>query len=174
MTLLRESNEREWSVQSEQNPFSEAMFAAEAVSAAAPAERVASFHESSTPFAETAGETLSETESDRLLEQAVAGKKAGGRSIIVRYFRTAGAIERCHILFVCGSERDSMPQIVQRCARDNTLTVGDFDEFTGASGMIRFLTQDNRLRFEVNLEAMNRGGLKISAKLLKLAQIYGR
>jgi hypothetical protein len=109
-----------------------------------------------------------------VLEQAVAGKKAGGRSIVVRYFRNAGAIERCHIVFVCGSEREAMPQIVERCARNNTLTVGDFDEFTGASGMIRFLTQDNRLRFEVNLDAMNRGGLKISAKLLKLAQIYGR
>jgi hypothetical protein len=40
--------------------------------------------------------------------------------------------------------------------------------------MIRFVTQDNRLRFEVNIEALNRARLKASAKLLKLAQVYGR
>lgn len=69
---LRESNQHEWSAQSEQNPFSEALFAAEAVTTAGVAERAASFGESSTPFAETAGATLSESESDRLLEQAFA------------------------------------------------------------------------------------------------------
>jgi hypothetical protein len=109
-----------------------------------------------------------------VLEQVVGGKKAGGRSIVVKHFQNAGALERCQVLFVSGSERDRMPQIVERCARENTLTVGDFDDFTGSAGMIRFMTQDNRLRFEVNLEAMGRGRLRASAKLLKLAQIYNR
>ena len=72
MTIVQEAQQREWSVRSERNPFAEAMFAAEFASATAPADRVASFGESSTPFAETAGETLSESESDRLLAQAFA------------------------------------------------------------------------------------------------------
>jgi YfiR/HmsC-like len=109
-----------------------------------------------------------------VLEQVVGGKKAGGRGIVVKYFPNANAIERCHVLFVSGSERDHMPQIVEKSARENTLTVGDFDDFTNSAGMIRFMTQDNRLRFEVNLDAMGRGRLRASAKLLKLAQIYSR
>jgi hypothetical protein len=109
-----------------------------------------------------------------VLEQAVAGKKVGGRSIVVRYFRSAHAMERCHVLFVSGSERDAMGHLVERCARESTLTVGDFEGFTFARGMIRFVTQDNRLRFEVNLDSMNRAQLRASAKLLKLAQVYGR
>ena len=109
-----------------------------------------------------------------VLEHAVAGKRAGGRNIVLKHFRSAQAMERCHILFVSGSERDSMQLIVERSARENTLTVGDFDGFTFANGMIRFVTQDNRLRFEVNIEALNRARLKASAKLLKLAHVYGR
>ena len=109
-----------------------------------------------------------------VLEQVVAGKKVGGRNIVVKYFRSAHAMERCHIAFISGSERDAMPLLVERCARDSTLSVGDFDGFTSTRGMIRFVTQDNRLRFEVNLESMNRGRLRASAKLLKLAQVYGR
>lgn len=72
MTLEQELHEREWSVQSEQNPFAEVLFAPETPSATAPVERVASLGEHSTPFAEAAGGTLSESDSDRLLAQAFA------------------------------------------------------------------------------------------------------
>ena len=40
--------------------------------------------------------------------------------------------------------------------------------------MVRFLTEDNRLRFEVNLDAINQGHLKFSAQLLKLARMYNK
>jgi hypothetical protein len=65
-----ETYEREWSVQSEQNPFAEAL--PEAANEATANDRAQSFAETATPFAETNGTTLSETESDRLLNQAFA------------------------------------------------------------------------------------------------------
>jgi hypothetical protein len=70
MTTVQETYEREYAVRSDQNPFAEAM--PEAAAPSVTADRVAFFSESSTPFAETAGGMLSETESDRLLTQAFA------------------------------------------------------------------------------------------------------
>lgn len=70
MTIVQEAQEREWSVQSEQNPFAETVYATETTSARVDA--VASFDASSTPFAETAGGAIPESESDRLLTQAFA------------------------------------------------------------------------------------------------------
>jgi len=70
MSIEQEGYEREWTVQSEQNPFAEAP--APVASVAAAQETMASFNESSTPFAETAAGSLSESESDRVYAQAFA------------------------------------------------------------------------------------------------------
>ncbi len=70
MSIEQETYERDWSVQSENNPFAEAP--APVASAVAAEERVSTFSESSTPFAETATSTLSESESERLYAQAFA------------------------------------------------------------------------------------------------------
>jgi len=110
----------------------------------------------------------------QMLEQAVKGKTAGKREIVVKYYAGVDAIQRSHILFVAASERERMGDVVRRAFADSTLTIGDFDGFTAASGMVRFITEDNRLKFEVNLDATNQGHLKFSAQLLKLARMYNK
>ena len=50
------------------------------------------------------------------------------------------------------------------------LTVGEADRFAEDGGAIGFCTEDNKIRFEVNLDAAGKAGLKISAKLLALAK----
>jgi hypothetical protein len=51
------------------------------------------------------------------------------------------------------------------------LTVGDTDRFAGRGGMIRFVTDRNRIRLRINLEAATAANLKISSKLLRPAEI---
>ena len=108
------------------------------------------------------------------LEQALKGKTAGGREFAVRNYRTVADIQRCHILFVGAAEQGRAGEVIQRVARQGTLTVGDFDGFTAQAGVVRFLTEDNKLRFEVNVEAANDEHLRVSSKLLKLARIYNK
>jgi hypothetical protein len=108
------------------------------------------------------------------LEQAVKGKTAGKREIAIKSFSNVDSVQHCNILFVSASERDRMGDLIKRAANDSVLTIGDFDGFTAASGMVRFMTEDNKLRFEVNLDATNQGHLKFSAQLLKLARMYNK
>jgi hypothetical protein len=70
VTTEQEAFEREWSVQSEHNPFAEAM--PETAPAVTSPESPGVFSEQSTPFAEAEGNVLSEAESDRLYAQAFA------------------------------------------------------------------------------------------------------
>ena len=51
------------------------------------------------------------------------------------------------------------------------MTVGNAPGFTRQGGIINFIMQDNRVRFEINPEAADRAGLRISSKLLQLATI---
>jgi hypothetical protein len=108
------------------------------------------------------------------LEQALKGKTAGGREFAVRYFARTADITRCHILFVGASEQGRAAEVIQKVSHQGTLTVGDFDGFTAAAGVVRFMTEDNKLRFEVNVDAANDERLRVSSKLLKLARIYNK
>jgi hypothetical protein len=50
------------------------------------------------------------------------------------------------------------------------LTVSDLEPFCRLGGGIGLVHEENRLRFEVNMEAAERSGLKVSSKLLTLAR----
>jgi hypothetical protein len=49
------------------------------------------------------------------------------------------------------------------------LTVAEMDRFTETGGMINFIRQGNKIRFQINKVAAKSAGLKISSKLLSLA-----
>lgn len=49
------------------------------------------------------------------------------------------------------------------------LTVSETDHFLEAGGIINFVHEDGRVRFEINEPAAQRAGLKISPQLLALA-----
>jgi len=74
--------------------------------------------------------------------------------------------------FVCGGPGDKK-RIEETLASTGTLpilTVGEADQFAKNGGAIGFCTEDNKIRFEVNLDAAGKAGLRISAKLLALAK----
>jgi hypothetical protein len=107
------------------------------------------------------------------LEQAVRDKKAGGHPIVVEHCRDAASLRACHILYVSASEAENTDDILKKVG-DTTLTVGDSDGFTAKGGAFRFLLDEKRVRFEVNIDVVKDLRLKVSAKLLKLARIYGK
>ena len=54
----------------------------------------------------------------------------------------------------------------------DSLTVGETESFT-TRGMIRFLTEQNRVRLEVNVGVAKGAGLTISSNVLRAARIVG-
>ena len=50
------------------------------------------------------------------------------------------------------------------------LTVGESEEFIHQGGMIGFYLQENRIRFDINLQAAKRVNLRFSSRLLLLAK----
>lgn len=51
------------------------------------------------------------------------------------------------------------------------LTVSDYEDFARMGGMVALVRHNNNIRFEVNYNQVQRADLKMSAKLLKLAEI---
>jgi hypothetical protein len=104
------------------------------------------------------------------LDDVVSGKSIDGHRIEIRRFHNAGDLRTSHILFICRSERSQIGPILRRVGNAPTLTVADTDGFLGRGGMINFLIEDSKVRFEINPSPAHRAGLKISSKLLQLAR----
>ncbi|MGH7544657.1 MAG: YfiR family protein, partial [Gemmatimonadota bacterium] len=105
------------------------------------------------------------------LDRTVLGEELRGRPFQVRRYRSADEITTCHILFIGARDGERVEQILRRLATRPILTVGDEDRFTERGGMIRFVTDQNRIRLRINVEAAQAAGLTISSKLLRLAEI---
>jgi uncharacterized protein DUF4154 len=109
-----------------------------------------------------------------IIDQIVQDKKIGGRGFVVKRLKWGTDLKdlkECKILFVGASERVHIDELVQIVRGLPILTVGETPGFAEHGGVIRFVLEDNRVRFEVNVEAARQAGLTISSRLLTLARI---
>ena len=106
-----------------------------------------------------------------VLEQVTRGQSVRGRA--VRVLRTARVeeLKDCHILFIGAAEEKQLVELLRAVGNRSVLTVGEGERFAHVGGVINFTLQDNKVRFEINLDAADRARLKISSKLLRLATV---
>lgn len=105
------------------------------------------------------------------LDEIVRGEKVNNHPVAVQRYHSVEEIKTCHILFVSQSETKHLEQIFTSLKGRKILTVGEVEGFTQRGGMIRFVTEKNKIRFRVNLEAAKAAHLTISSKLLRPAEI---
>ena len=105
------------------------------------------------------------------LDETVRGEKVNNRSLTIQRFRRNAEARNCNILFIGQSERDRVAQILSSRKGRSVLTVSDIDGFADLGGMIQFFTEKNKIRMRINLDAVKAGNLKISSKLLRVAEV---
>lgn len=102
------------------------------------------------------------------LDATLAGETIDGRKVTaVRMARAQDAAE-CRILFISSSESGRLNEVLAALGK-GVLTVSDMPHFAEHGGMIQFVLEGDRVRFEVNLGAAQRAGLSPSSELLKVA-----
>jgi hypothetical protein len=107
----------------------------------------------------------------RTLDTVLAGEKIAGRSAVAKRISTPQESFDCRILFVSSADTGLTTRIVDAANKQGVLTVSDMQHFANRGGMIQFVTDDKRVRFEVNLTAAQRAGLTLSSELLKVATL---
>jgi hypothetical protein len=110
------------------------------------------------------------------LQQTVAGKLVAGRALEIHGLPSPApaSLHTCHILFVPGSESKRFREIAAPLKATPVLTVGEAGDFLDHGGMIAFKVERGTVRFEINLAAADCAQIKISSKLLSLAQAVRR
>jgi hypothetical protein len=102
---------------------------------------------------------------------SIEGKTVAGRKLSVRRIKSAHDIKQCRMLFIASPENERLADILKALQGLNILTIGDTDGYAERGVIINFYTDQNKIRFEINRDAAERSGLKISSKLFDLARI---
>lgn len=110
---------------------------------------------------------------DDLLVTALKALQDGrvmGRKLIVRRFNTPGDVQRCHVLYVPRGQEQHFPGMRDRLAAQSVLTVGETLRFCELGGALCLVEESSRLRFVVNLTALDQAHLRVEPKALRLAK----
>lgn len=104
--------------------------------------------------------------------KSIENRTVAGKTIKVLRFDNLTALRsqsrpHCHITFISSSINNTL--IIKDVS--NTLIVGESNDFAALGGMIGFINKQDKIKLQINPEAVKRGGLKISAKLLEVAEI---
>jgi hypothetical protein len=105
------------------------------------------------------------------LQAAVRDERVGRRRMLVQYFQRPQDVRNCQILFISASEQGHLEKILADLKGQSILTVGEGKDFALRGGMIQFVTEQNHIRFRINLGAARAAHLQISSKLLELAEV---
>jgi YfiR/HmsC-like len=106
-----------------------------------------------------------------VLEQLLNGKEDGGRKIRVVSAYTQEDFGRCSLLYVTGGSEADLSRLLDRVKGRAVLTVGESDVFARGGGMVALVNTGEHIRIEINLEAAQAGGIRISSRVLSLSTI---
>lgn len=102
---------------------------------------------------------------------AYARKYSDRQQAADQYWQEQGqTLQACHVLFYCNSEKSWLAEHLRQTQQYPVLTVGEAEGFLNLKGIICFVKDENKIRFEIHLTQAERQGLKISSQLLKLAR----
>jgi hypothetical protein len=107
-----------------------------------------------------------------ILTQGLSGKMVDAkRRVLVRLLKYPQEWNGCHVLFLGRSQSEKVTDLLERVKGSPVLTVGESDKFIEQGGIMNFVRKDDSFRFQVNLQAADAVGLKVSGKLAAMAII---
>lgn len=108
------------------------------------------------------------------LDATLAGETIGGKTVVAKRISSAEESGDCQILFLSLTDDSRLHKIIADLDKKAVLTVSDMSQFVKRGGMIQFVLEGKKVRFEVNLTATQHAGLTLSSELLKVATAVKR
>jgi hypothetical protein len=103
------------------------------------------------------------------LEKIIVGRQVNNRRLVSRRVRAGETLRGLHILFVARAE-PTLRATIAAAGQQGVLTVTEGERGLEAGSVISFVTFEDRVGFEVSMEAAERGGLRISSRMLAVAR----
>ena len=116
---------------------------------------------------------LGENPFDEILEEIYSKQKIKNKYVKTIYISEISEINKCNLVFISKSYQKKIQQVISYTKNKPILTVSDSKDFAKKGVLINFIIKDNKLRFEINGNAVKQSGLKISHLLMQQAIVVG-
>jgi hypothetical protein len=113
---------------------------------------------------------LADADFSDAVDRAIAGETVGSRQLERVEPQSPDDVHNCAILYVGRRHTERGLRFLAAARNLPVLTVGDGASFLEQGGAIRFVLDNNRVRFDISTVAMQRSGLRVSSKLLRVAR----
>jgi hypothetical protein len=108
------------------------------------------------------------------LDSTLAGETLEGKPLAAKRISTPRDAGECRILFISSAEENHLKEILVALDESGILTVSDMPAFSRRGGMIQFVLEGDKVRFEINLANAESAKLTLSSELLKVATTVRR
>jgi len=105
------------------------------------------------------------------LDEVIRGKAIDNRELLARRINDLPDLKTCQLVFVSQKEEKQLREILNSLKGASVLVVGEGEDFAESGGAVQFFLENNKLRFAINVDAIQRAHLQASSKLLALARI---
>jgi hypothetical protein len=105
----------------------------------------------------------------RAVENLISGETSRGRPIQLVTPELTN-LNRCHVLFTGASEASRFDAALPALSGRPILTVAESKTLFDQGGAILLVVDNSRVRFDVNVRAIEKAGLTVSSKLLRVAR----
>ena len=104
-------------------------------------------------------------------ETLLKGKRISVYPLVVVRVKAGEPLSDVHAVFVTGADPEKARRTLATRSNASILTIGDDAQFATRGGVIGLYVEDRRVRFEVNTDAADATGLRVSSRLLALARL---
>jgi hypothetical protein len=106
--------------------------------------------------------------------QAIHRRIAQGREIVVRKDVPLDQIKECTIVFVGETEARLLPVVGRQLGAAPVLLISDARQAVDQGAHLSLVASDDRVEFDVNLQHLQKSGIRASSQMLKLARAVVR
>ncbi len=97
------------------------------------------------------------------------GKAKGTKTYVIKKFNSAAEVTDCQVIFIDRSKSGEFAAVNEKVKGKGTLVVTDRNGLGSKGSCINFKTVDEKLRFELNQQAIEASNLKVSSSLTSMA-----
>lgn len=101
------------------------------------------------------------------------GETLNQRNVDIRFHVMSDDLSQCQLVYVARSLENQLGAVLPPLHSRRILTVSDIPDFATRGGILGLKIVDNRIRFEANPAVAKRAGLRLSAQLLRHADVVG-
>lgn len=99
-----------------------------------------------------------------------ADREVHGRPIEVRQVESSDHVDSLHMLFIARDSADALPRLRDAARGHSVLVITEWEGALDSGSVINFRPVDDRIRFEVSLDAAEGCSLSVSSRMLAVAE----